>query len=423
MSDSKQKGNRDISDLKARLGLKKGAQAPATGQIPTRANGAGAGVVPPPGMNLPPPPGMAPPQPAQPAIPNAADDPFGAMNAMAAVGTVQRAPEIVIVNDGKPVENVGQQSMGRKIAMIAIPGVIALIIGVAIGKIGQGASTYNASLSDVKMLLGDKGTPSTVAALKQELSKLDTLLDEKSKAGFRPDPKLDAELQKAYKDLEVKSEIVWRAKQNAMDPEVSSQIMSFYAGVTEVRSMIDVHVKSARFDDALYKKGKEKADAAAIKADNPYFQDKPRYAVMVQAPTESDRVEFGAKIVELMALMCNGKAVAGDRCPEGESPTGFQYRSEPSGGITEGELATGGSDSVPTKKLLLMLPGGVRDALIKTADGVASEAVYARRLRMIYERVHGSADGKVRGLLTEGNKLQELLEKEANKPTRFSFFM
>ena len=77
---------------------------------------------------------------------------------------------------------------------------------------------------------------------------------------------------------------------------------------------------------------------------------------------------------------------------------------------------------MPTKKLLLMLPGGVRDALIKSADGVASEAVYQRRLRAIYERVHG-VEGKVRGLLTEGNKLQELLEKEANKPTRFSFFM
>jgi hypothetical protein len=366
---------------------------------------------------------MAPPQPAQPVLPNAADDPFGAMNAMAAVGTVQRAPEIVIVNDGKPVENVGHVSIGRKVAMIAIPGVIALVIGVAIGKIGTGASAYNASLSDVKIVLGDKGTPSTVAALKQELSKLDTLLDEKAKLGFRPDPKLDAELSKAYKDLEVKSEIVWRAKQNAMDAEVSSQIMSFYAGVTEVRSMIDAHVKSARFDDAIYKKGKEKADAAAIKAtDVPYFQDKPRYAVMVQAPTETDRVEFGARIVELMALMCNGKAVAGDRCPEGESPTGFQYRTEPAGGITEGELAAGGSDSVPTKKLLLLLPGGVRDALIKTADGVASEAVYQRRLRAIYERVHG-VEGKVRGLLTEGNKLQELLEKEANKSPRFSFFM
>ena len=416
MSD-KQKGNRDISDLKARLGLKKGAAAPTTGQ--TRANGGSGGVMAPPGVNLPPPPGMAPPAPPQPQLPNAADDPFGAMNAMAAVGTVQRAPEIVIVNDGKPVENVGHQSMGRKIAIMAIPGVIALIIGVAIGKIGQGASTYNASLSDVKMVLGDRGTPSTVSALKQQLSQLDTALDEaKSKNSFRPDPALDAALTKAYKELEVKSEIVWRAKQNAMDAEVSAQILSFYAGVTELRAMMDMHVKSAKFDDMLYKKNKEKGDAATTDVNGtPVF----RYAVLVQAPTETERTEFGAKIVEIVALLCNGKVANGGKCPEGESPSGFQYRTEAGGPVTEGDVATGGSDAVPTKKLVMLLPGGVRDALVKTADGVASEALYQRRLRMIYERIHGT--DKVKGLLDEGNKLESRLQTESNKSPRFSFFM
>jgi hypothetical protein len=341
------------------------------------------------------------------------------MNAMAAVGTVQRAPEIVIVNDGKPVENVGHQSVGRKIATMAIPGVIALVIGVAIGKIGQGASTYNASLSDVKMVLGDKGTPSTVAALKQQLSALDTELDEaKSKNSFRPDPGLDAKLTKAYKELEVKSEIVWRAKQNALDPEISAQILSFYAGVTELRAMMDMHVKAAKFDDMLYKKSKEKADAATTNVnDTPVF----RYAVLVQAPTETERVEFGAKIVEIVALLCNGKVANGGKCPEGESPSGFQYRTEAGGPVTEGEVATGGSDAVPTKKLVMLLPGGVRDALVKTADGVASEALYQRRLRMIYERIHGT--DKVKGLLDEGNKLESRLQTESNKSPRFSFFM
>ncbi|MBA3460257.1 MAG: hypothetical protein H0T46_09880 [Deltaproteobacteria bacterium] len=420
MSD-KQKGNRDISDLKARLGLKKGAAAPTTGQ--TRANGGSGGVMAPPGVNLPPPPGMQPQHPPQPQMPNAADDPFGAMNAMAAVGTVQRAPEIVIVNDGKPVENVGHQSMGRKVATMAIPGVIALIIGIAIGKVGQGASIYNASLSDVKMVLGDKGTPSTVAALKQQLSALDTELDEaKSKNSFRPDPSLDAKLTKAYKELEVKSEIVWRAKQNAMDSEVSAQILSFYAGITELRSMMDLHVKAAKFDDLLYKKNKEKQDAATIKeGENAPLAGQIRYAVLMQAPTETDRVDFGAKIVEIVALVCNGKVANGGRCPEGESPSGFQYRTEPGGPVTEGDIATGGTENVPTKKIVMLLPGGVRDALLKTADGVASEALYQRRLRMIYERIHGT--DKVKGLLDEGNKLESRLQTESNKSTRFSFFM
>lgn len=419
MSD-KQKGNRDISDLKARLGLKKGAAAPATGQ--TRSNGTG-GVVPPPGVNLPPPPGMQPPQPAAPAMPNAHDDPFGAMNAMAAVGNVQRAPEIVIVNDGKPVENVGHQSMGRRIATIAIPGVIALIIGVAIGKIGQGASTYNASLSDVKAILGDKTSPSTVTNLKQALSGLDTMLDEaKSKNQFRPDQALDKQLDTIVKQLDVKSEIVFRAKQNALDAEVSGQILSFYAGVAEIKAMIDLHMKSAKFDDMAFKKNKEKQDAAALKdTDNAMLAGQFRYGILVQAPTEQDKVDFGAKLVELGPPVCGGKIATSGKCPEGESPSGFTYRAEPGGAFIQGDLAMGGSDSVPTKKLVLLLPGGVRDSLVKGADGVASEAYYQRRLKAIYERVHGT--DKVKGLLDEGNKLESRLQTESNKSSRFSFFM
>ena len=419
MSDSKQKGNRDISDLKARLGLKKGAAAPATGQ--TRSNGTG-GVVPPPGVNLPPPPGMQQ-QPAAPAVPNAHDDPFGAMNAMAAHGNVQRAPEIVIVNDGKPVENVGHQSMGRRIATIAIPGVIALVVGVAIGKIGQGASTYNASLGDVKAILGDKTSPSTVTNLKQSLSGLDTLLDEaKSKNQFRPDSALDKQLDTVVKQLDVKSEIVFRAKQNALDAEVSGQILSFYAGVAEVKAMIDLHMKSAKFDDMAFKKNKEKQEAGELKdTENAMLAGQFRYGILVQAPTENDKVDFGAKLVELGPPVCGGKIASSGKCPEGESPSGFTYRAEPGGAFIQGDLASGGSDSVPTKKLVLILPGGVRDSLVKGADGVASEAYYQRRLKAIYERVHGT--DKVKGLLDEGNKLESRLQTESNKSTRFSFFM
>src|SRR4051812_34556100 len=120
LSDAKKTGSRDISELKQRLGLKKGAAAAQTGST-QRANGGSGGVVAPPGLNLPPPPGLAPAQPPQPIIPNAADDPFGAMNAMAAVGAVHRAPEIVIHHDGKPVEHVGAQSHGAMLAKIGIP--------------------------------------------------------------------------------------------------------------------------------------------------------------------------------------------------------------------------------------------------------------------------------------------------------------
>src|SRR5688572_10148020 len=124
LSDKKA-GNRDISDLKARLGLKKGgAAAPAAA---TRGNGQSGGVVAPPGLAVPPPP-------AQPVIPNAADDPFAAMNAMAAVAQSKPQKEFIIGNGGKPVEHVGERSSAALILKMAVPGVIALIVGIAIGK-------------------------------------------------------------------------------------------------------------------------------------------------------------------------------------------------------------------------------------------------------------------------------------------------
>jgi hypothetical protein len=57
---------------------------------------------------------------------------------------------------------------------------------------------------------------------------------------------------------------------------------------------------------------------------------------------------------------------------------------------------------------------------------VASETLYTKRLRAIYDYVHGKAgqDGKpVGGLLEQGNKLEQKLEQVSNKGSRFSFFM
>ncbi len=424
MSDSKKPGgSRDISDLKARLGLKKGAAAPTTAQT-TRTNGASAGgVVAPPGMNLPAPPGVAPPAPAQPAIPDAAQDPFAAMNAMAAVGTVQRAPEIVIVNDGKPVENVGSQSKGASIAKIAIPAVVGIALGVAIGKIGATNGAYNTGLSDVKQILGDRNTQSSVAHLKQQLSQLDSKLDEwKTRNNFRVDGSFDKELEAFAKALDVKTE-VFKAKTNTLDPNTTAKLVQFYGGVAEVKAMIDLHLKSAKSDEQAFRRAKEGGDAATIKeGDNAYLNNQFRYAMVMSAPSEGDGADFGAKLVELGPPYCAGKIAPSGKCADGSPPSSYTYRAEPGATWTEGKLAASGADAVPAKQIVMLLPGGVRDSLVKSADGVASEVYYQRRLRTIFERIHGQGD-KNNGLLNDGNKLETLLQTEAGKGTKFSFFM
>ena len=417
MSDPKRTGNRDISDLKARLGLKKGAAGGTGPAAAIRGNGANSGgVVPPPGLNLPPPPGL---QPQQPAIPNAADDPFGAMNAMAAVGTVQRAPEIVIVNDGKPVENVGTSSLGMTIAKIAVPAVLMLGIGVGVGRASKAANFYNEGLDDAGEILGAPDKPSTVKGAKKSLADLDNALDAMSKNGFKPDPAGTKALADTIKKLEaINSKAVFQAKQNALDDALAGDILAFYAGVAEVRSMLDVHVKAAKADDKALATAKKKGDEAVVKeGENAYLAQvgAVRYGVLITAPTEQERDDFGAKLVELGPVFCGDKQSTSGRCEDG-GPSGFGYRNEP-GGIawTKGDLATSGEDSVPAKKLVLLLPNGVRDALIRGSEPGASEIYYAKRLRTIAERT--------KKLITDANRLETSLQTAANKDRRFSFFL
>ncbi len=375
--------------------------------------------MPPPGLNLPPPPGMPGAQPPQPVIPNAADDPFAAMNAMAAVGTVQRAPEIVIVNDGRPVEHVGASSSGATIAKILIPALVALGIGVAIGKIGQSASTYNAGLKDAKAILGDAKTASTVTNVKKALSELDTALDDwKTKSNYSPNTTNDKQLADIAARLAVQNEKVFRTAAS-LDPEVTGMIMSFYAGVGEVKGALDTHVKAAKSDDLALAAGKKAADEAqASEQTNAALASMGvlKYGALITAPTESEHAEFGVKLVELGPPYCGGNApVQSGKCENNEAPTAYAYRSEPGAVWTKGDLVTSGSDNVPTKKIVLLVPSGVRDALVKGGEPAASQVYYVKRLKTLSERV--------KKLIEEANKLEQRLQTESSKGSRFSFFM
>lgn len=412
MSDTKKPGGRDISELKQRLGLRKPAPTVQPGSAPGSSAAPSSGLLPPPGL--------APAPPPRPAIPNAQDDPFGAMNAIAAQGAVQRAPEIVIVNDGKPVENVGAESHASTILKIAGPGLVALLIGIAVGKIGTSASSYNEGLKGARAILGDKQTPSSVTFLKKQLSDLDTALDEvRTQKQFKPDLAVDKMLKDAALKLDVKSDLVFRAKQNSLDHELSGQILRFYAGVAEIKAMIEQHNVAAIGDDMSLKRAKDAAAAADATAVAGQF----KYGVLIQAPTEADQSSFGAKIVLLTGVYCGGGNVPSAKCPEGESPSAFAYQNEPGGTPIKGDYVTSGSDHVPTKKLVALLPNGIRDSLIKGAEPTVSEVYYARRLRAIYDRIRGKEGKSAGSLLEDGNKLQTRLQAEANKSPRFSFFM
>ncbi len=423
MSDKK--GSRDISELKQRLGLKKTGGGSGTGSNQRVANQSG-GVVAPPGMNLPPPPGHQPQQPPPPPQINAADDPFGAMSQMAVQHAPQRAPEIVIVNDGRPVENVGQQSTGAMIARIAVPAVIALIVGLAVGKISGGANAYNDGIDGAKAILANN------TLLKKDLAELETALDDaKTRNNYKPDPKTDAVIKAAAAKLEIKTNVYSATRNVTLENELAGQVLGFYAGVTELKALLDGHVKSAKTDEQQLLAAKKSLEDATAKAqENQYLAATGalRYAVVVTAPAscENDKGEakkdcdlkFGANFVELGGPICGASKIPapGGKCGEGESLAGFAYRAEPgSTSFSTAEVITQGNDTVPSKKIIPLVPNGVLDAFVKKNENGASEVLYTRRLRQMSEMV--------KKLIETANGVEKGLTTFSNSGKRFTFFM
>lgn len=396
LSEPKRPQSRDISELKARLGLKK---AP-----PPSAQGNNGAIAPPPGLVQ-----SAP-------VPNASDDPFGAMNVMAQRSTVQRAPEIVIVNDGKPVESVSGGKHATTIAKFAGIALVPLVLGIAIGQIGAKASFFNEGIAASKAILGN------VADVKKQVGELEQILDEaNSKNGLRFNPELTKRIEAIAIKLDVKSEIVFRAKQNNLNPEIEGMILSFYAGISELKSLLDAHSKAAKSDDLLLNSAKKSADDARMTEERNAFlagRTPYRYAIVINNPSDEDRAkgnggEYGARLVEMGPPYCSdGKLSTTNTCADGVS--GFAYRNDVGSVWNKADIAQPGpGEATPPKMIINLLSNGTMESFVKGSEPAVAESAYVRRLRAIAERAKKSID--------DGNKLQASLGKKANEPTRFSF--
>lgn len=408
----KKPASRDINDLKARLGIKKGT-APQT-PIGSKTAGMPA-VVPPPGLAVPPPPGAVPPQPPQPVVPNAAEDPFGAMNAMAQIGAAQRAPEIVIVNDGKPVESISNEKKGVKYAIYAGAGVVVLFLGMLLGGAGKNAAFYNAGIRDSRVVLKD------VKTVKKGLVSLnDALGKAKDSSG-----KEVSDAMKAIDKVGLDPALIFKAKQNNLNPDLSSKILSFYADVTQLKAMIADHLRTATADAQSLGRAREATEKMMLPPNSAFEKAvRVRYGVLVWNPSAEESrtdADFGARLVELGPPYCVGetKPSANGTCPEGAVDT-LAYRVNASGQWQRGDFAIPGQNiepgaAVPPKKLLIMAPTQVFEGLVQSADGMASTALYVKRVEAIRT--------KVTELIQAGNELEARLGPKANESERFSFFM
>ncbi len=422
--DPKRPGSRDISELKARLGLKKtGPAGAAPGPAAGARGGAGNGsVVPPPGLNLPPPPGARAPGPA---IPNAADDPFGAMNAMASYQATQRAPEIIIVNDGKPVESVSTGERLGKIGKIAALVLVPLIMGLVIGQIAKENKIYNAGLG------GARGISSDVERVRKGLGEIKKVFDESSnfkdkKAATEITAKLDTLKEK----LANNKAAVFKAKENTLNADLAQQILMFYSQVQVIEDLIKTHLTNTQMEEAAM--AMHAAQATELKAkDGSLLKDQGYLyeigVVLTNPESEEGKKPQGehARIVEIGAALCGENIATATLSESGkcdEAPLqGFRYRYR-AGDETQwlkaklhipDSLQPG--DTFPLGEIILPQQEVGVAGIVKTNEAALAEVSYFERL------------GKLRDMVTEtftsAEKLEDNLKKKGNEKPRFTFFL
>jgi hypothetical protein len=399
LSDKEKKpGARDISDLKARLGLKKGASAPP----PTGTRDAVRGQR---GNYVPPPPGVAPPQPAQPAVPDARDDPFGAMNAMAAQGAVQRAPEIIVV-DKQHVEQVAPTTnlarWGKIAAIIAGP----LIVGFVLGGINSGRSQYNRTLRDAQALRGEFGQ------LGKRLESLNNVLLTAKERG--PDGRSYALGDKQLVgDLEALNftvpdsdqMILYHANLYLLDARLVQDTLLFYQRMKTLSTKVKEHVRLSK--DFLSKLPPEAR--AKIGADT-------QFAALIKMPNAEEEKKGArpqAELVQIGLPVCTDNKPA-QACPEG-GLAGFQVRADTAAPWTVKQPAAG---SEVNEKLLFIRRAGVLQSLLEGSARFLDELQYYQRLSEIDALVSGgSGDG---GLIKDRKDIEDRLNAVAQKSKAFA---
>lgn len=355
--------SRDITELKARLGLKKTGAMTAVRPA----------VAPPPGMEA-----------APPAAPRVTEDPFGAMAAMAQPHT-QRQQDFVVVNDGRPVEQVQSGSTATRYLKVAAICLVPLVIGMVVGGAGKQNAIYNRGVSDAGLVLQD------VSAIRKELVGLGTALEDNK---GRVDKKLTAQLDEFLK-TPFQPEIIFKAQTGAIGAATTAQVNTFYAGINELRELVTSHVKQANVDDGKL------TDEAAQKGRAGYG----RYAVVVAAPADGGQGRFGAQLVELGAPTCTD--------PQCNQITSFEYSLSADGRRYKGDVASPGS--VAPQQVIPLLPTFPMNGLLQGSEIAASEVYYRARVQAIAK--------KVSELLETGSDLEQRLKQVSNAGGKFTFFM
>jgi hypothetical protein len=350
---------------------------------------------------IPAPPGAQPPRPH---IPDAKEDPFGAMNAMAAHGAHVAQPQIVVVNDGTPVEQVQQKARAR-LAIVGAVMLIPLIFGIAIGKISSGAKVYNRTIDDAAKIRDDvKKVRDNLIGVQQVLASAKL----RSKGNFQPtDTKLIGELE-ALPDIQPNVDVVFKSFMYELQPELVAATLSFYADTVDLNELIKKHIQLTKDAEKALKEGQTK-----MQGFNPFG-----YAALLEVP-DADKQAAGhlvaLKLVQLGSPVCEGQTTPSDSgCPGKVS--GFRYRLDELGPWAVKKVAAGEEGAVGTDGLVVLdRSSKVLQQVVKGGTATVAEAGFVDRITKIAERVNE--------LIEQQKAIESRLNQKAIESKKFTFFM
>lgn len=312
-----------------------------------------------------------------------------AQQAQAQTYAAPRAQEFVVVNDGRPVEQVAQSGKAARIGKVAAMVVAPLVVGMLMGGAGKQNAIHNRGVADAGIVLKD------VSAIRRDLVAIEgALAESKGKIDKKLTEQMNEFLAKPFQP-----EIVFKAQTIAIGATATSQVNTFYAGVNELRDLVKSHVLLATQDDGKL------TDAAKKAAASRYGDMAYRYAVVVTAPAEGQQGKFGAQLVELGPPTC-----ADAECNQ---VTGFEYSMNADGKRFKGDLAAPGA--IEPQQVIPLLATHAMNGLVQGAEESAAEIHYRRRVMLISE--------KLTELLEAGSALEQKLKQVSNSGSRFTFFM
>jgi len=409
----KKPGARDISDLKARLGLKKGgspAKPPGAGGNVPSPMGGGAIPAPTASRAVPAPPGTPEAQRAAAikAIPDARQDPFGAMNAMAARNVAAAAPEIIVVNDGTPIENVGKKSKVGLLKLL-LPAVVALVVGMTVGQMGTKAAYYNDTIDDAAVV-GDQISKVD----KQLLSLRNTMYTAKERGPqgtsyLLGDEQLTADLEAIAFELPDLNK-VYESNLYRMDQGVVDQTLAYLTEATLLQKQLKDHVLKAKVEAKALAAGQERLQKFGLPT---------RYGIIVNIAKgdEAATTPVSATFVELGDPFCQDGKPNPAGCADG-SPKGFLYRPSEMGPWGQKELATPEEDFIKGNRLIPLgvgEPSPTLKALFFGGEHTVSEVTYMKRITEL--------DAKIDDLMERGKNLRKAFTTVAGQSKQFTFFM